>query len=189
MIYCYDVRMKILFVRHGKSTANAENLVGTPDARLAEEGLEQARKTGRELKDQHVTTIVCSPFIRAQQTAEIIAGELGIPIHDIVVLDELGERRMGELEGKPKQHETKFFYENDTELGFESHQDLIARMRKAVEKTKAIAQKTNGTTVIIGHATSGFYFLQVAKGHTRFADFDRVNQLNNAEFIEVELNT
>jgi uncharacterized phosphatase len=179
--------MKILYVRHGKSTANANGTVGMPDTHLAEEGVEQARITGQDLKGHNVTNIVCSPFIRAQQTAEIIAGELGIPIKDIEVIEELYERRMGELEGKPKQHKTEFFYKNDTEYGFEPHQELIKRMCAAVNKVKQLAGNASGTTVVVGHATSGFYFLQVAKGKTKFEDFDPINQMSNAEFIEVEL--
>ncbi len=179
--------MKILYVRHGKSTANANGTVGTPDTRLAEEGIEEARITGQDLKDYDVSNIVCSPFIRAQQTSEIIAGQLGIPIKDIEVIDELHERRMGELEGKPKVHKTEFFYNNDTEYGFEPQKELIERMQTAVDKVKQIVGNATGTTVVVGHATSGFYFLQVAKGNTKIADFDSVNQMSNAEFIEVEL--
>jgi len=178
--------MKILYVRHGKSTANASGTVGTPDAHLAEEGIEQARTTGQDLKGHGVTNIVCSSFIRAQQTAEIIAGELGIPISHIEVIEELHERRMGELEGKPKRHETPYFYENDTENGFESQTDLIERMQVAIEKVKAIATQAPGTTIVVGHATSGFYFLQVAKGKKTFEEFDPASQMSNAEFIEVE---
>lgn len=179
--------MKILFVRHGKSIANASAIVGTPDTPLAEEGLEQARQTGKDLSHQNVTTIICSGFIRAQQTAEIIAGELGIPINQIIIVEEIGERRMGELEGKPKRHETAFFYENDTECGFESQNDLISRLKTGMEKIKVIAKRTEGATVVVGHATSGFYLLQIAKGREKFSDFDPVNQMSNAEFIEVEL--
>jgi broad specificity phosphatase PhoE len=179
--------MKILFVRHGKSIANATGVVGTPDTVLAEEGLEQARVTGQDLKGHNVTKIVCSSFIRGQQTAEIIAGELGIPLSDIAIIDELHERRMGELEGQPKRHENEFFYNNDTELGFEPQKALIDRMSIALEKVRKIAGQTNGTTVVVGHAASGFYFLQVAKGHLDHADFGPFNQMNNAEFVEVEL--
>lgn len=179
--------MRILFVRHGKSLANASATIGEPNTPLAEEGLEQARVTGQDLKNQNVTKIICSPFIRAQQTSEIIAGELGIPIADITVIEELHERRMGELEGGPKQYPTEYFYQNDTEHGFEPQAKLIARMQTALSKVKEIAEQTKGSTVVVGHATSGFYFLQVAKGKTTFAEFDPVNQMNNAEFTEVEL--
>lgn len=180
---------RILYVRHGKSLANASLTIGEPDTPLAEEGLEQARVTGQDLRTQNVTKIVCSPFLRAQQTAEIIAGELGIPIHDIIVIDELHERRMGELEGGPKNYETEYFYQNDTEHGFEPQAELITRMQKALGIVMGIANQTKGTIVVVGHATSGFYFLQVAKGRTHFSEFDPVNQMNNAEFIEVSTET
>lgn len=179
--------MKLLFVRHGKSLANANSTIGEPDTKLAEEGLEQARVTGQDLSGQNVTQIICSPFIRAQQTAEIIAGELGIAVHDIIIVDELHERRMGDLEGGPKEYETEYFYRNDTEHNFEPRAKLISRMQTALDKVKELATLTSGTTIVVGHATSGFYLLQVAKGRTRFEDFDPVNQMNNTEFIEVEL--
>jgi uncharacterized phosphatase len=181
--------MRILFVRHGKSIANATAVVGTPDTPLSEEGLEQARTTGQDLRSENVSKIICSPFIRAQQTAEIIAGELGLPLSDIEIIPDFYERRMGDLEGKPKQHETAYFYENDTENNFEPQQALIERMQKALVEIKVIASKTNGTTVVVGHATSGFYFLQVAKGKKAFTEFDPFSQINNAEFIEVALTT
>ena len=179
--------MRILFVRHGKSIANANATIGEPDTPLAEEGLEQARVTGYDLRSQNVTKIVCSPFIRAQQTAEIIAGELGLPLDSIQVIPEFHERRMGELEGGPKSFETSYYYENDAEHGFETHADLIARMQRALTHIKEVAANTEGTTVAVGHATSGFYFLQVAKGRRNFAEFDPVNQMGNAEFVEVPI--
>lgn len=162
-------------------------MIGEPGTPLAEEGLEQARLTGQDLSKENVTVIACSPFIRTQQTAEIVAGELGIPLKNIIVIDELHERRMGSLEGKFKQHETSFFYENDTAFGFEPRNDLINRMRTALGRIRSIAEKSKGTVAVVGHATSGFYLLQIAKGKTRFEDFEPVNQMDNAEFTEIEL--
>ena len=178
--------MRILFVRHGKSIANATGMVGTPDTLLAEEGIEQARITGQDLRGEHVTRIVCSPFIRAQQTAEIIAGELGIALDQITIIPDLYERRMGTFEGKPKQCETAYFYENDTENEFEGQAELISRLKHALTQIKEIAQNTDGTTVVVGHATSGFYFLQVAKGKNSYSEFEPFNQMANAEFVEVQ---
>lgn len=179
--------MRILFVRHGKSIANASGMVGTPETPLAEEGLEQARVTGQDLRGENVTRIVCSPFIRAQQTAEIIAGELGVGLDQITIIPDLYERRMGTFEGKPKACETAYFYENDNENEFETHAELIDRLKRALNQIIDIAKTTEGTTVAVGHATSGFFFLQVAKGREVFNEFDTINQMANAEFVEVEL--
>lgn len=179
--------MKILYVRHGKSLANASATIGTPSTLLAEEGKEQARKTGQDLKQQNVTSIVCSPYIRAQQTAEIIAAEIGIPVNEITIINELHERSMGDLEGKPKVHPTEYFYNNDIENGFESQEHLINRLQIGLDKVKDIAAKSAGTTVVVGHAASGFYFLQIAKGRRNYGEFDPFSQMGNAEYIQVEL--
>ena len=182
--------MKLIFVRHGKSLANANATIGVPDTKLAEEGIDQARKTGQDLRGLNVTAITCSPFIRAQQTAELIAGELGIAITDITIIDELHERRMGKLEGGPRHHDTikmEFFYENDTEFGFESQAELIARINHGLAKVKTIASQTSGATLVVGHAVSTFYSLQIAQGRQQLSQFDAINQMDNAEFIELYL--
>jgi broad specificity phosphatase PhoE len=88
-----------------------------------------------------LTQIVCSPFIRAQQTAEIIAGELGIPVKNIIVINDLHERRMGVLEDKPKLHPTDYYYHIDSEHGFETHQQVIDRVNQALSKIIEIAKK------------------------------------------------
>lgn len=167
--------------------ANLEGTIGRPSTPLAEEGIEQARVTGQKLKSQDVTVIVSSPFLRAKQTAEVIARELGISVNDIIIINELHERRMGSLEGMPKEHPSVFFVENDTDLNFESQADLIARLLVALDEVKKIAEKTSGTTVVVGHAAAGLYFLQVAKGKRRFEDFESSDQMENAEFVEVEV--
>lgn len=179
--------MRILYVRHGRSTANSTASVSTPDTPLAEAGLEQARLTGQDLKGHNVKRIITSSYLRAQQTAEIIAGELGIALSDISIMTELRERGLGELEGKPERHTQEFFYNNDTDLGFESHASLVKRLTEALNQINDIAKQTDGTVVVVGHAISGYFFLQLAKGKKNFNEFETLNELGNAEFIEVEL--
>ena len=177
--------MRILFVRHGKSLANATGMIGVPETPLAEEGLEQARLTGQDLRAENVTHVVCSPFLRAQQTAEIIAGEVGVPLAEISIINELHERRMGELEGKPKEQPTEFFYKNDADFGFESQADLIARLQIALAKVRQLAAESAGSIVVVGHAASGFYLQQIAKGKTTYSEFEPFVQMDNAEFVEL----
>lgn len=178
--------MKIIFVRHGESEANAALVVGGPDSPLSEVGVEQARLTGMKLKDQGIAQIISSPYLRAQQTAEIIAGELGIPVDHIKVVEELHERRMGLLEDKPKRHSTEYFVHNDMEHGFESHYEVIERVKTALRKIEQIAGGSDGTTLVVGHATSGYFLQQVAKGKAQFDEFEAFEQLSNAGFMEIE---
>lgn len=177
---------KFIFVRHGQSHANAQKLIANETHPLTETGKEQARKTGIELKNKAIKTIVCSTMIRAQQTAEIIAGELGIPIDHIQVINELHERRFGTYENKPREHEsTWYFTHKGGHDGIESRDELIARVSIALGKIRELAKE--GTVLVVGHSCAGFYMLQVAAGHKTYAEFDEPSHMSNADFIEVEL--
>src|SRR5882757_8965527 len=91
-----------IFVRHGQSQANADGIIADGHSPLTQTGIEQAQKTGLEIKNFGITAIVCSPYLRARQTAEMIASELGIGFSHIEIIEELRERGLGDCEGKPK---------------------------------------------------------------------------------------
>ena len=88
----------ILFVRHGKTDANAKKIfTGMVDYPLNETGLAQAREVALLLKEYKIDLAFCSPLKRAKQTMDEI-----IKFHadTKVVCDErLIER--GDLEGLP----------------------------------------------------------------------------------------
>jgi len=178
---------KVLFVRHGQSQANADKVIATVDSPLSQLGREQAHATGRRLQSAGVTKIMCSPFARARQTAEIIAQEVGYDSTTIEIVNELHERRFGEKEGGPKDHESAWYYTVDDEYGIESHAAVIARMQRCAEKLRVAAAEANGTVVIVGHATAGYYLRQVLKGKVTFATFDPPDELMNAEVAELTL--
>ncbi|MGH2968095.1 MAG: histidine phosphatase family protein [Solirubrobacteraceae bacterium] len=76
--------LKLYFVRHGESVANASDRTGVKrpeDAdRLSELGWEQARGLGRRLQDEGLEVIVASTMRRAQETAAGIAEVLELPV-------------------------------------------------------------------------------------------------------------
>lgn len=177
--------MQLLFIRHGESLDNKNNIVSTLDTPLTSRGREQARNIGSGLIDDNIKTIICSPLLRARQTAEIIACELGIARDNITIIDELQERRFGESAGYPKRYDSNYYYVNDALHGFESRHDLICRMMKALSKIRlALADVKEGNAVVVGHCVSGFYLLQVANGHETFDDFDPVYHMNNLSVHE-----
>ncbi len=175
---------KFIFVRHGQSQANADGILADPHSPLTEEGLKQARRTGYELRGMGIKTVVCSPFLRAQQTAETIAGELGIDVAHIKIIEELHERRLGKLELTPKVHDSEWYETTYGEEGMELRPDIIKRMQKCLSKIKA--ESKNGLVLAVGHGGSGRYLVQVSHGKKRFEDFDIHAPINNADFIEVE---
>lgn len=175
---------RILYVRHGESTANINGVAGVSDAQLTEKGAEQARIRGNHLRSEGVVTIACSPFIRARQTAEIIAQELNYPVYEIITIDELQERFLGEFEGTTGRP-PEFFLNSDDEGGIESRQHMIDRASKAIEKLKAITEERGGTTLAIAHGQIGYYITQISKGHNRFEDFEQPSEMSNADFEEI----
>lgn len=171
-----------IFVRHGQSQANADGIIADAHAPLTEHGIEQARKTANEVKGLGVTTIVCSPYLRAQETAETIAGELDIDIQHIKVLDELRERGLGDCEGKPKSQQNEWYSQADAPT-LEQKQDLLDRMHEALNKISSM----KGKTLVVGHAISGFYLVEAAKGIKTISDMPADNQISNAAFVEIAI--
>ena len=81
----------MILLRHGQSEFNlhfsaSRRDPGIVDARLTDLGRDQALQAATQLAGQGVTRIISSPYTRALQTAEPLAGLLGIPvmIHPLV---------------------------------------------------------------------------------------------------------
>lgn len=90
----------LYIVRHGESEYNAKGLLaGITDIPLTDTGREQARQAGTQLAKLGITRIVSSPLVRAYETAEIIAEQLGFHPESILVDERLHERDFGALEG------------------------------------------------------------------------------------------
>lgn len=177
--------MKFYFVRHGQSEANAAGLIADSTPKLTELGREQAYKTALQLKNKEIVKILTSPLIRAKQTAEIIAKELGIEAVEEV--EELRERNLGECESKPKDMESEMYITLDTERGFEPQAELIKRLLTAIEIIKKAMSNTEGNILVVGHVTAGFYLQQLAKGYTKLSEFEPYYHMPNAECMEVKI--
>ena len=101
---------KLVLVRHGKSEWNKQNrFTGWVDVDLAEEGIDEAKKAGKRLKDAGLVFDVCfSSFLkRAIKTGFIILEEL-----DQLYIDHLkdwrfNERHYGALTGLNKDEVKK----------------------------------------------------------------------------------
>ena len=89
-----------LLARHGQSLFNVDKVVNgdpTLDRGLSEQGIEEAERLAGQLAALPIDLIAVSPFPRALQTANIaLAGRDVTHLVD----DELGDVRIGELEGK-----------------------------------------------------------------------------------------
>lgn len=89
--------MKLYITRHGQTDWNLIGRIqGRTDIPLNETGKKQAAITGQQLRDTHIDTIICSPLLRAKETAEIINLHHQVPI---IYEERIIERDFGHLEG------------------------------------------------------------------------------------------
>lgn len=73
--------MKLYIARHGETQWNVENRVsGRTDIPLTERGLEQARLLAQSAAGKGIEVILCSPLLRARQTAQAVSDAIGVPI-------------------------------------------------------------------------------------------------------------
>lgn len=93
--------MEIYLIRHGQTTGDLEDRYGGDyDDHLTKEGREQSRRLAEKLKNSGIEVLFCSPKIRARETAEIVATEIGCRVE---VVDDIRERNMyGILTGMVK---------------------------------------------------------------------------------------
>lgn len=74
---------KLYFTRHGQTVWNVENKIcGETDIELTELGRKQAKELGEIIKngDYQIDEILCSPLVRAYDTAKHISDVTGIPL-------------------------------------------------------------------------------------------------------------
>ena len=91
----------LILVRHGESSGNKERIFATSphDLPLTELGYAQALAAARRIAELfRPRLVVSSAYIRASETARIIAGALGVPLE--VELN-LHEREIGVHRGRP----------------------------------------------------------------------------------------
>lgn len=101
-------------VRHGQSTDDVNNILGTlpPGAPLTELGQQQAEDVAKAIQQEYpggIAGIYASELIRTQQTADALASLPGMP--GVTVLSDLNEIPAGLFEGHPRDllTEASFF--------------------------------------------------------------------------------
>jgi probable phosphoglycerate mutase len=94
--------MRIILIRHAESRHNIEKIIAVRSAcpGLTERGFAQANTLAQRLQAtgelDGATHLLCSPALRARQTAEDIAPVLGLPLS---IDDQLIEQDTGDAEG------------------------------------------------------------------------------------------
>jgi probable phosphoglycerate mutase len=95
-----DCTGRVILVRHGESEGNRDRtFTQNPRVPLTAHGREQARTAGVRIAQRYKPTrVVASPYLRAWQTAEVIAEVLGLHVEAEA---DLREQSFGVFAGQP----------------------------------------------------------------------------------------
>ena len=144
---------RIYYLRPGQSQANISDTFSgqQDDTPLTAEGEAQALRAGEKLKADNIVIdrIVCSPLIRTQKTASIVAEAIGFNTEDIEIDQRLTEYDMGEFTGKPRTAVTSA--ELIAGKGAESPHLFMKRVIAALTEL----EREPGTILIVAHAAVG----------------------------------
>lgn len=165
-----DKEFTLFVVRHGQDTYNLADLLnGHTDTELTGLGREQARIVAQKLKGKNISTIYSSPLKRTQETAQIIAKEIGLA--DVVADRRLIERDFGVLTGKPRADIPKYaknllhtdrvvyFLEAD---GAESFPSTYGRAQEFLEY---VSKNSGGANILaVTHGDTGKMLRAVNEG-------------------------
>jgi probable phosphoglycerate mutase len=153
-----------LVARHGQSLFNVDKVVnGDPelDRGLSEQGIEEAERLGGQIAALPLDAVAVSPFPRALQTANIALAGREIP-H--LVDDDLGDVRIGELEGESLDaYRDAPAHTNRQERfpGGESLDEAALRYAAAFERLLA---RDETTTFVVCHEIPVRYLANAAAG-------------------------
>jgi broad specificity phosphatase PhoE len=170
--------MKTLyFMRHGLTEMNAAGKwSGSTETILTKEGREQAIHAGKAAKGLGIDTIVCSTMVRAVETAEIVAKEIGYPLDKIHKSSLLIERHFGELEGQP--------YQPDLNLdGFSDVESLDTLKNRALLALEWIETIPGNTILVVSHGSTGRMLRHIVNPTVPFSG---AGHFPNAEIRKIE---
>ena len=189
---------KIILTRHGITQWNIDKKYqGQSDTPLSKEGLEQAEKLAESLKNEKIDAVYSSDLLRAQKTAECIAGNHGLKVNTEPRLREImfGEWEgltFAQIDGKWPETFRDLFNHPDTITipGGESFQEVQKRAYTAF--LDIIKKHPDETVVIVSHGgTIGTIFCSILELNLKHifsikqnnASINRIEYANDRAFI------
>jgi len=128
---------KLVIIRHGESVWNKENIfTGWIDAPLSEEGIEQAKKAGKTLKEKGFVFDLgfTSVLQRAYNTLDLILKEMNLVI-PVEKSWRLNERHYGALQGMNKDEMREKFGQEQVEIWRRSY-DIKPPIAEGLEQSE-----------------------------------------------------
>lgn len=161
-----------ILMRHGEGEHNVRKVLSSSvsnDHRLTDRGRGEAKASGRELKARKIDLIIASPLVRARETAELVAKELGLESDSVIFDDRLREVGYGDWDNlEDRLYSDPAYYPSlkskfeKAPPGGEDLNDVKRRVGRFIYETDA---KYSGRNIlIISHESPLWLMAAVAKG-------------------------
>jgi 2,3-bisphosphoglycerate-dependent phosphoglycerate mutase len=132
----------IYFVRHAASTYTPEEIIRP----LSDKGIEDAKRVTELLSKEDITHVISSPYKRARQTIEGIAGHFGL---NIITEEDFRERRLADNPVDNFEEAIVKVWESFN-FSFPGGETGNAAQDRGVLALKNILNKYSGGNIVIG---------------------------------------
>lgn len=188
--------MNLYFTRHGETEWNVKKKIqGTTDTSLNENGIRQAKLLAQTLLNKresgafHPVRVYNSPYLRAAQTAQIVADALDIPCE---TMDGLREMDLGEWEGlnwdiiRAEYGERYLFWNSHRRFvhtpGGENYDEVLGRTLAALDEI--LARETEDVLIVTHSAV--LMALRCYLAGLPFEEMVRCFRTKNTELVMLE---
>jgi broad specificity phosphatase PhoE len=147
--------MKLFLVRHGLTEEHAVKIRQSPESKLSDAGVEQAKKAAGRLKREGIEVVFASPWPRAKETAEVIAKELGLATELREELQEIGKHPVLNKIAHESELNQRYIEERDKSGGnldwkFMGGGESLREVRaRAIEFRDHLLEKHLGQAVLV----------------------------------------
>jgi broad specificity phosphatase PhoE len=153
-----------LLARHGQSLFNVDGVINGDsalDRGLSERGIQEAQRLGGQIAPITLELVVVSPFPRAIQTANIALAKNEV---DHVVDPELGDVRIGELEGLTLADYRAHKAHHDRNASFPGGESLNDAARRYAGAFERVLERGEESILVVCHEIPVRYAVNAAAG-------------------------
>ncbi len=189
---------KYFIMRHGQATSNVLGSISCEPTgnELTEKGRAQAEASSKAVQDKNINLIIASDFVRAKQTAEIVAGNIGYEKSKIIYDDRLHEVNFGAYNNESIESYHSHFKNTDERFHIrpEGGENLTDVKQRVASFLYELEEKYEGRNIlIVSHGDPTWLMQTVALGmlpENIVADLDKnykeMFYLENAEVRKLD---
>jgi probable phosphoglycerate mutase len=161
-------RHLLYLARHGETDWNAVGrLQGQTDIPLNDVGRAQARALADRLRTMGLAGVLSSDLSRARSTAEIVCGELGVPL--VGIDPAFRERSFGVFEGLThhecrERHPVEWARFADARVAPPGAESLDAVAARMIEGALRVVARGGGPALIVSHGRAIRELVQAVRG-------------------------